>query len=91
MRDLFGVDVPDTPPRFKPDRAHPAPPGTGPAGQTCGTCAACWHCPTTRRRYYKCNLMPHSNGPATDIALKTPACRHFTRRPVGPRNQGPRT
>jgi hypothetical protein len=57
------------------DRAHPYPPGSGPRGQTCGTCAKL----CTRhysRKYFKCHVLMKfwSAGPATDIRKKDPAC-----------------
>lgn len=57
------------------DRAHPYPPGSGPPGQTCGTCAKlCVR--RYARNYYKCRvLMKHwSNGFGTDVKLKDQAC-----------------
>lgn len=44
-------------------------------GQTCGTCK---HCEGFRHggksTYYKCLLMPVTNGPGSDIRLSWPAC-----------------
>lgn len=54
---------------------HAAPPGTGPAGETCGSCAH-----YVRRRmggiYRKCGLCRSqwTNGPGTDIRAKDAAC-----------------
>lgn len=73
--DLFGG--PDEKPRGKhyvAPRGYAAPPGTGPAGETCATCQH------ARRmgRYAKCGhpIRHHFNthGPATDIRLRTAAC-----------------
>jgi hypothetical protein len=73
--DLFGG--PDAKPRGKhyvAPRGYAAPPGTGPAGETCGTCkhahryvhfAKCGH---SARRHF------NTNGAATDIRLRTAAC-----------------
>jgi hypothetical protein len=57
------------------DRAHPYPPGSGPPGQTCGTCAKL----CTRRfskTYFKCRVLMKfwTAGPGTDIRKKDPAC-----------------
>jgi len=57
------------------DRAHPYPPGSGPTGQTCGTCAKLCerHC---SRTCFKCRVMKKdwTGGLATDIRKKDPAC-----------------
>jgi len=48
-------------------------PGTGPEGETCGSCGnrvTNQH----QRKYYKCGLTKWTNGAATDIRLKSPAC-----------------
>ena len=53
-------------------------PGTGPAGETCGTCRH------LRRfgRYSKCALMAHgwTHGLGTDILQKSPACSFWEKR-----------
>jgi hypothetical protein len=48
-------------------------PGTGPEGETCGTCA---HRVRVRKAktYQKCDLVNWTNGKATDIKVATPAC-----------------
>jgi hypothetical protein len=58
------------------DRAHPYAPGSGPTGQTCGTCAKCIQRREYRRNFYKCRVMQKSwsRGPSTDIRLKDKAC-----------------
>lgn len=79
MKSLFGDEIPDTPARRRVDRAHPAPPGTGPEGMTCRECKHMrrveWH----DYAYHKCQLMEHvwSHGGATDIRCKDAACRMF--------------
>lgn len=55
---------------------HAAPPGTGPAGETCRTCRNV-HRHQTQRTYFKCALTEWTFGPATDIRLKDPACRKW--------------
>ncbi|MGH8326882.1 MAG: hypothetical protein ACRET2_08985 [Steroidobacteraceae bacterium] len=56
-------------------RGYAAPPGTGPAGETCGSCK---HCGRMRqaKRWIKCLLMRArwSHGRATDILARSPAC-----------------
>lgn len=49
------------------------PPGTGPEGETCGTCGHhvvhIWS-----KRYHKCALVKPTRGPGTDIRVRSPAC-----------------
>jgi hypothetical protein len=75
--DLFGQPI-TKPVKSAPDYAHPAKPGTGPDGETCGTCA---HCTKTGRRriYYKCGkIRPNwTHGSETDLRLKDQACMFF--------------
>lgn len=54
---------------------YAAAPGTGPEGETCGTCGNRTFVQYANR-YYKCSVGYQSGGPATDIRLKSPAC-HF--------------
>jgi hypothetical protein len=59
-------------------RGYAAAPGTGPAGETCGTCRhlARHHC---ARSYPKCRLMEAvwTGGAATDVRVRSPACRRW--------------
>lgn len=57
----------------KPRGGYAAHPGTGPEGETCGSCR---HVTGHRRSrtYYKCGLVQMTFGPGTDIRLKSPAC-----------------
>ena len=59
-------------------RGHAAPPGTGPAGETCKTCANLRY-RTLARTYIKCVLMidQWTGGTATDVRAKDPACRRW--------------
>lgn len=65
-------------PKFKVGgKAYPKAPGTGPAGETCRSCAnATPH--DCSRRYWKCGLVNWTKGPATDIRLKSPACAFWS-------------
>ena len=60
-------------------KGYPALPGTGPAGETCGSCAN-----LQRRRmaktYLKCGLMEAhwTRGGASDVRSGSPACRRWT-------------
>jgi len=57
-------------------RGYASPPGTGPDGETCGTCA---HSVARRmaKTYWKCGRIRHlwTGGRATDILVGSPACR----------------
>lgn len=63
----------------KRDNAHPYGPGSGPAGQTCGTCQKCSVVDYHNKRYYKCHVLmkfwTHSYG--TDIRKKDLACKSW--------------
>ena len=78
---LFGGAVParaytDT----TPPAGYVAPPGTGPAGETCGSCAHCRYRKNRRgRHFYKCALAvaAWTGGRGSDVLLKSPACRRW--------------
>lgn len=92
VTDLFGHPVnelllPTTSignPKRKPTKpqGYAAPPGTGPAGETCRTCH---HKTGVRhaRKYLKCALEFHrwTNGPGTDIKAGSPACSRWEPKP----------
>lgn len=61
--------------RHPVDRAHPYPPGSGPPGQTCGTCAKLCE-RRLAKTYFKCHVLIKfwTAGPGTDIRKKDPAC-----------------
>ncbi len=53
-------------------------PGTGPAGQTCGSCAFLRSTdPQGRGRHPKCGKFPYTAGDATTIKKRSPACHLF--------------
>jgi hypothetical protein len=57
-------------------RGYFAAPGTGPAGETCGSCR--YHAIIEHaNRYHKCDRMRlrWTGGPGTDIRVRSPACR----------------
>jgi len=61
-------------------RATPAPPGTGPAGETCKTCRFLARSGGGGRRYFlKCGLMraDWTHGPGTDVRAGWAACREW--------------
>lgn len=73
--DFFGGE-PDKPrgKHYVEPRGYAAPPGTGPAGETCGTCK--WS--ASYVRYAKCRhplrKFKNTHGKATDIRMRSPAC-----------------
>lgn len=78
---LFGWDSPMRPAKAKRGQAkgHAAPIGSGPSGETCGTCQY------ARKRvfaktYFKCALVQSTGGPGTDIRLKWAACSRWAKR-----------
>lgn len=93
MADLFGQ--PDGPAMTAEERrkrlrkaseqprGYYRPPGTGPEGETCRSCA---HATTIQasRVYWKCNLSRQVWGGSirTDIRLKSPACSAWSRDPT---------
>jgi hypothetical protein len=63
-------------------RGYAAPPGTGPAGESCKTCAHYTHGHNSEgrgRKWPKCGLMRQlwTHGPGTDIRAGSPACRKW--------------
>jgi hypothetical protein len=64
--------------RYAGTKGYAAQPGTGPEGETCGSCKN--HKVThgsegrSRRNYHKCGLMAWTYGPGTDIRVRSPAC-----------------
>ena len=58
-------------------RGHIAIPGTGPAGETCGSCQhLAANDMRSGRRFYKCGLnrAKWTGGPGSDIRMKDAAC-----------------
>jgi len=55
-------------------------PGTGPAGETCGSCQHHAHNPNrTAKVYHKCalNRARWTGGPGSDILVRSPACQKW--------------
>lgn len=69
--DLFGGDT-----RTYAGNGYAADPGTGPAGETCGSCAN-----YEPGRFKKCGIGRKSNGPGTDILKSAPACHRWVKAP----------
>ena len=84
---LFGGVVPARRQDVAPARGagYAATPGTGPVGETCGTCIFCRyrviHIGGRKRRYYKCAVMvaAWTNSIGSDITKRASACRHWER------------
>lgn len=78
--DLFGGE-PDKPrgKHYVEPRGYAAPPGTGPAGETCATCEYAMR----YGRYAKCRhpwrQYKNTHGKATDIRLGSPACSRWAK------------
>ena len=72
--DLFGDPIRE-PIKGTVPAGYAALPGTGPAGETCGSCAHA----SRRHRYAKCRLLRArwTHGIKTDIRLRTPACSRW--------------
>lgn len=84
VHDLFG-EVPPSPPKVSTaGQAHgyAALPGTGPAGETCGSCA---HLYRNRmgKTYLKCVLMQAkwTGGHGTDVLARSLACSKWEAQP----------
>lgn len=69
------------PPCSKGARGHVAPPGTGPEGETCGTCAHLFR-KTLASTYLKCGLneAKWTGGGKTDVRARDHACRMWEKR-----------
>lgn len=74
--DLFGVEIPVEPVKHLKQGGYARRPGTGPANETCGTCANCIGTGGGRKTFYKCAVVRHrwTRGPGTDILKRTSAC-----------------
>lgn len=76
MNDIQQTELFEVGPRVKPTaaRRYPTPdlPGSGPAGETCGSCRH----KVKPGGYLKCGLMRNiwTHGAATDIRARWPAC-----------------
>lgn len=72
-RDGRTVTVPAA---YRHVKGYAAPPGSGPSGETCGTCKNLI-VREFSNRYFKCGLVNYTGGPGTDIRKKSPACKHW--------------
>lgn len=67
IKDAFLVQQP------KLSSGYAGHPGSGPDGETCGSCGCCQEQSGVANRYYKC-AWTSTRSEATDLRLKTPAC-----------------
>ena len=81
--DLFGQVLPAQTPekgrrRSTPPNGYYAPPGTGPAGETCKSCkhSIGMRSYSNKKRWYKCERADKkwTHGRGSDILIKSPAC-----------------
>lgn len=88
MKDMFGNEVTVEEAKrllkakSKPQkRGYAAPPGSGPAGETCRSCAHYRSVNGGSKNFPKCELMRSvwTHGYGTDILARAPACREWLR------------
>jgi hypothetical protein len=79
---LFNWDEPMKPHKAKKGqpKGNAAPIGSGPEGETCGTCAHSYRIQLAKT-YHKCALVKATGGPGTDIRLKWAACSQWKAKP----------
>lgn len=96
--DLFGVPIDRCPEpcanaegrrRVTRPRGYAAPPGSGPAGETCRTCAH-YSGHRTNKIFRKCGLLRSvwTHGPGTDILARSPACARWEKPKPEKENHG---
>jgi len=85
MKDLFGDEVKFPLKSFKESplkgrklkTGYPAKPGTGPKEKTCRSCDHKVRHSSGHKSWYKCELCEIDGHLATDIKLRSPACRFW--------------
>ena len=81
--DLFGAPDPPPPSKAKrkptPAKGHAFRPGTGPEGETCGSCAHLAR-KTMAKTYLKCGLnrAAWTGGGGSDVRARDPACKFWS-------------
>lgn len=88
MRDVFGNEITLAEAERLKKRRAPTPngyaarPGSGPAGETCGTCRHLYR-NRQAKTYLKCGLMQRgwTSGRASDVLAKAPACSRWEAEP----------
>ena len=75
------VTVPKRGKHYVQQRGYVAPPGTGPAGETCGSCQHIKRVAGGARVFRKCGLNQArwTGGPGSDILAGAPACRKWAK------------
>lgn len=63
--------------RREKKQGYASPPGSGPAGETCRSCAHYCRVQGGVKTYPKCGLVKWSHGPGTDIKARAPACAQW--------------
>ena len=82
---LFGWDQPLLPPAKRKSgqpKGNPSPIGSGPAGETCRSCAHAY-CRSFAKTSWKCGLVKATGGPGSDIRLKWAACSQWQKKEEG--------
>ena len=78
MKNLFGDEVSDIALKMskRTDKRHPCSSGTGPKGETCGTCGHRVKVRYHGKAYNKCGVLKGywTHGPGTDLKCKDEAC-----------------
>lgn len=76
--NLFNWEQPKPPAKAKrgAPKGNASPIGSGPAGETCRTCAHS-RCIKFAKTYHKCALVKATCGLGSDIRLKWPACSQW--------------
>ena len=69
--------------------AYASVPGSGPKGETCGSCRHSWAHRPSNKRYWKCGLVSMTHGPGTDIRLSAPACLRWQMKPTEEKSDAP--
>ncbi|MFA5898015.1 MAG: hypothetical protein WC829_02760 [Hyphomicrobium sp.] len=78
--DLYGNPVKITSRHATKAKGYAAAPGSGPKGETCGTCGH-HYVRKMSNLYHKCELTKGSGCRASDVLVKSPACWRWTPRP----------
>jgi hypothetical protein len=82
MSGLFGDDFTKGTGPAVAKRCTPAPCGSGPEGETCGTCEFLVRLKYRSSTYIKCGKVEHlwTNGAGSDVRVKWEACREHQRK-----------
>jgi len=80
--NCYGEPVVISKPRPGTPAGYAAPPGSGPEGETCGTCNHLYR-RKMAKTYLKCELMQArwTGGKGTDVRSRSPACLRWEGKP----------